>query len=123
MAGRVGTHMLLQAPPLDSESCGGAHCVAPEAASKLKAHAEDKLHMHCFICADDLMKPHGFVWVVRKWHSLRTDPVHGCFDDPEGLNNGYLPSGRGPRVHEVANDLRLGTTVLSLDLSGAWVTF
>jgi hypothetical protein len=53
---------------------------------------------------------------------LLTDPVRGCFNDPEALNNGYLPSGRGPRVHKLANGLRLGIAVSSQDLSEAWVT-
>jgi hypothetical protein len=50
------------------------------------------------------------------------DVVLRCLDDPEGLNNGHLPSGRGPQVHKVANSLRLATVVPSKDLSGAWVT-
>jgi hypothetical protein len=67
------------------------------------------------------MKPHGFTQVVKRWCGVRTDPILGCLDDPEGLNNGYLPSERGPHVHELANGLRFGTVVLCLDLSGAWV--
>jgi hypothetical protein len=39
----------------------------------------------------------------------------------EGLNNGHFPSRRGPRIHELAIDLRLETIVPSHDLSGAWV--
>jgi hypothetical protein len=54
--------------------------------------------------------------------TLRVDPIHRCFNNSEGLNNGYLPSGHGPRVHELAHRLRLGTVVSSQDLSGAWVT-
>jgi hypothetical protein len=53
---------------------------------------------------------------------LRTNPVRGCFDDPEELNNEYLPSGHDAQVHELANGLRLDTAVPSHDLSGAWVT-
>jgi hypothetical protein len=53
---------------------------------------------------------------------VHTDPVRGCFDNTEGLNNVHLPSGCGPRVCDLANDLRPGTTVPSQDLSGAWVT-
>jgi hypothetical protein len=34
---------------LDSESRGGAHCVAPEAASELNAQAEAKFHKYYFI--------------------------------------------------------------------------
>jgi hypothetical protein len=34
-----------------------------------------------------------------------------------------MPSGHDPRVHELANGLRLGTAVPSQDLSGASVTF
>jgi hypothetical protein len=68
------------------------------------------------------MKPDGSVWVVIRWHCLHANPVYGCFDDPEGLNNGYLPSGRALLVRELANGLRLGTAVLSQDLSRAWVT-
>jgi hypothetical protein len=65
------------------------------------------------------MVPSGF---SEGGAALHTDPIHGSFDDPEGLNNRYLPSGRGPRVHELANGLRQGTTVPSKDLSGGWVT-
>jgi hypothetical protein len=68
------------------------------------------------------MKPHSFVRIVKRWCGICTDPVLKCLDDPEGLNNGYLPSGHGPRVHELANGLRLGIAVLSQDLSGTWVT-
>jgi hypothetical protein len=49
-------------------------------------------------------------------------PIHGCFDNLEGLNNGHLTSQHGYQVHELANILRLGTTVLSQDLNGVWVT-
>jgi hypothetical protein len=68
------------------------------------------------------MEPHSSIRVVRKWRGMPTDPVLGCLDDPEGLNNGHLPSGRGPRVRELAKGLRLCITVLSEDLSRAWVT-
>jgi hypothetical protein len=34
---------------LNLESHGGAHRVAPEAASELKAQAEAKFHMYCFV--------------------------------------------------------------------------
>jgi hypothetical protein len=46
-------------------------------------------------CADDLLKPHRFIRVVRRWCGLHVDPICGCFGDLEGLNNGYLPSGHG----------------------------
>jgi hypothetical protein len=59
------------------------------------------------------MKPHALIRVVRKWCGLHTDPILRCLDDLEGLNNGYLHSGCGPRVHELANGLRLGTVVPS----------
>jgi hypothetical protein len=52
---------------------------------------------------------------------MHTDPVHGCFDNPEGLNHRNLPRGHGSRVHELTNGLRLGTAVPSQDLSGVWV--
>jgi hypothetical protein len=68
------------------------------------------------------MKPYGPVQVVKKWHGMRTNPVLRCLDDPEELNNRNMPCGHGPQVHELANDMRLGTTVSSQDLSEAWVT-
>jgi hypothetical protein len=37
--------------------------------------------------------------------ALHGDPVRGCFDNSEGLNNGYLPSGCGPSMYELANSL------------------
>jgi hypothetical protein len=86
------------------------------------------------------MKPHDSIQVVRKLRDIRAYPILRCLDVLEGLNNGYLPSGNGPRVHELANSMRLGTVpefiswlnngylpsrhgpILSQDLSGAWVT-
>jgi hypothetical protein len=53
------------------------------------------------------------------WCTIRINPVLRCFDDPEGLNCGNLLV---RMVLELANGLRLSTTVLSQDLSGAWVT-
>jgi hypothetical protein len=61
--GTIGTNMLLRVPPWDwvvrlwvkslhsvnCESHGGAHGVAPKAASELKAWADAKFHMYCFI--------------------------------------------------------------------------
>jgi hypothetical protein len=47
--------------------------------------------------------------------------VHTGPNNLEGLNNGHFPSRRGPRIHELAIDLRLETIVPSHDLSGAWV--
>jgi hypothetical protein len=73
-------------------------------------------------CTDGLMKPHSSIWVVKRLHGMQADPVLRCLDDPKGLNNGHLHSGHDPQVHELANGLRLGTVVLSQDLSGAWVT-
>jgi hypothetical protein len=48
-----------------------------------------------FICtiwvnADDLMKPHGSIRVVRKWRSKHTNPILRCFVNLEGLNYGDL---------------------------------
>jgi hypothetical protein len=68
------------------------------------------------------MMLHGSIRVVRRWRGLRGDPICRCFDDPKGLNNGYLSSGHGPQVHKLANGLRLSTVVPSQDLSGACVT-
>jgi hypothetical protein len=50
------------------------------------------------------------------WHSM--DLIRGCFDNPEGLNYVYMPSWRGSRVRDLANELRLGTVVPSQDLIG-----
>jgi hypothetical protein len=60
------------------------------------------------------MKPCNSVRVVRKLRGLRADPILRCFDDPEELNNGYLSSWCGPRVHELANGLRLGQVVSNI---------
>jgi hypothetical protein len=63
MGGKIDTHMLLRALPRDSavrlwgeslhnfnwESRGGAHRAAPEDASEIKAQAEAKSHMYCFV--------------------------------------------------------------------------
>jgi hypothetical protein len=32
------------------------------------------------------MKPHNFVWVIKMWCRICTDPVLRYFDNPEGLN-------------------------------------
>jgi hypothetical protein len=53
---------------------------------------------------------------------MHTKPIHGCFNNPEGVNHGDFPRGHDSRVHELANDLRLGTAMPSQDLSAAWVT-
>jgi hypothetical protein len=53
---------------------------------------------------------------------VHTDPVRGCFDNPEGLNYGYLPSRCGSHVRELANGLRFSTVVPSQDLSGVLIT-
>jgi hypothetical protein len=45
---------------------------------------------------------------------MHTDPVLWCFDNPKGLSYGDLLVGVVP---ELANGLRLGTVVLSQDLS------
>jgi hypothetical protein len=37
-------------------------------------------------CANDSMKPHGSVRVIKMWCGVRTDPVLRCFDNPEGLD-------------------------------------
>jgi hypothetical protein len=46
------------------------------------------LHMYCFVCADDLMKPYSPIWVVRMWRGIHADHVLRCLVDLEGLNNG-----------------------------------
>jgi hypothetical protein len=49
-------------------------------------------------CADYLIKPLGFIRVVRMWSSLRTDPFLRCLDNPEGLNYGDLLVGIVPEL-------------------------
>jgi hypothetical protein len=65
------------------------------------------------------MKSHGSVQVLRMWCGVRTNPVLMCFDNLDGLNYEDLLV---CLVLELANGLRLGTTVPSQDLSGVWVT-
>jgi hypothetical protein len=36
------------------------------------------------------MKPHGSVWIVRKWCGVCTNSVLRCFDNTDGLNCGDL---------------------------------
>jgi hypothetical protein len=43
------------------------------------------------------MKPHGSISVVRMWCGICTDPVHRCFDNPEGLSCGDLLVGMVPK--------------------------
>jgi hypothetical protein len=54
--------------------------------------------MYCFVCAVDIIKPHSFVWVVRMWCIIRTDPVLRCFGNPEGLSYGDLLVGVVPKL-------------------------
>jgi hypothetical protein len=49
---------------------------------------------------------------------MRIIPVHGCFDNSDGLSNMHMPSWCHPRSCELTNGLRLGTIVLIRDLSG-----
>jgi hypothetical protein len=73
--------------------------------------------MYCLVFdADDLVKPHGSIWVVRRWRDICTDPILRCFDNLEGLSCGNLLVGV---VLELANSLRLSTIVPSQDLSVA----
>jgi hypothetical protein len=55
---------------------------------------------------------------------MHTKPIHGCFNNlgGGGVNRGDFPREHDSWVHELANDLRLGTAVPSQDLSAAWVT-
>jgi hypothetical protein len=71
---------------LDWESHGGAHRVAPEAASEVKLRW--RLGSICTnrYSLDDLMMSHCFIWVVRMWCGIHTNPILRCFMDPEGLN-------------------------------------
>jgi hypothetical protein len=52
----------------------------------MKAQAEAKSHTY----ADDSMKPHDSVWVVRMWCGMCTDLVLRCFNNSEGLSYGDL---------------------------------
>jgi hypothetical protein len=64
----------------------------------------------------------GSVKVVRRICSMHTYLVRGCFDNPAGLNIEYLPRRHDFRVYELASGLRLGTAMLSQDLSELWIT-
>jgi hypothetical protein len=66
--------------------------------------------------AGGLTKPLGSVQFIKMWCGIRTDPIHGCCDNLEGLSYGDLLISVVP---ELANGLRLGTIVLSQDMSGA----
>jgi hypothetical protein len=48
--------------------------------------------------ANDLMKPHVSIRVVRMWCEICTDPILRCFDNPEGLNYGNLLVGMVPEL-------------------------
>jgi hypothetical protein len=68
---------------------------------------------NALFCCDGLMKPHSSIRVVRRWHNMRIDPILRCLDDPEGLNNEYLPSGLDTHIYQLSNDLRPNTIVPS----------
>jgi hypothetical protein len=40
--------------------------------------------------ADNLIKAHGSIKVVKMWCGIRTDPVLKCFNKPEELSYGDL---------------------------------
>jgi hypothetical protein len=40
--------------------------------------------------ADNLIKAHGSIQVVKMWCGIRTDPVLKCFNKPEELSYGDL---------------------------------
>jgi hypothetical protein len=44
------------------------------------------------------MKPHGFIWVVKIWCIMCTDPILRCFDNLEGLSYGDLLGGVVPEL-------------------------
>jgi hypothetical protein len=69
----------------DSESRGGTHRVAPEAAAELKRQAEDKFHMYCWFALMTYEAP-GSIWVVRRMCDVHTNTVLRCFNKSEGLN-------------------------------------
>jgi hypothetical protein len=48
--------------------------------------------------ADDLMKSHGSIRVVKMWCRIHTDPILRCFMDPEGLTYGDLLVGIVPEL-------------------------
>jgi hypothetical protein len=45
-----------------------------------------------------LMQPHGFIWVVRFWCGICTDPILGRVNNSEGLNCGDLLDGVVPEL-------------------------
>jgi hypothetical protein len=47
-------------------------------------------HMYNIGYADNLMKPHGSIRVVRMWCGEHTYPILRCFVNPKGLNYGGL---------------------------------
>jgi hypothetical protein len=59
--------------------------------------------------------------VAKKHQCICTDPVLTCFNNLKGLSLRGLASRYGPRALELANGLRLSTTVPNRDLSRAWV--
>jgi hypothetical protein len=59
---------------------------------------------------------------VRRTCGVSTHPVLRCFDNPEKLNTEYLPSQHGSLIHELTDDLKMGTELLSQNLSGVWIT-
>jgi hypothetical protein len=63
---------------------------SPEAVSGMEAQMQAKFYLYCFVCSNNLIKPHGPVQIVRMWRGTRADPVLRCLADPEGLNNGDL---------------------------------
>jgi hypothetical protein len=92
--------------------------VAPGLGSPVESSIPYVLHR---FYADDLMKPHGSIRVVRLGCDKHTNPILRCFVNSEGLNYRDRLEGMVLMFIELANGLRLSTKVSSQDLCGAWV--
>jgi hypothetical protein len=75
--GRIGSHMVLCTLPWDS-------------VERLSSMCTDWYN------ANDLMKLHVSIRVVRMWCEICTNLILRCFDKPEGLNYGNLLVGMVP---------------------------
>jgi hypothetical protein len=92
--------------------------VVPGLGSPIKSSIPYVLHR---FYADNLMKLHGSIRVVRLGCDKRTNPILRCFVNSKGLNYRDRLEGMVLMFIELANGLRLSTKVSSQDLCGAWV--
>jgi hypothetical protein len=63
------------------------------------------------------MKPYGYVRIVRVWCGIHTNPILGCFGNPEGLNYVSLLVGVVPELSSYGASLADGILGLIIEVT------